>query len=547
MTEACLAYTRCKETHRCGLGEEDYRISDGTNHFFDRTYVDGDRAPIPLMNDFEDWKTGTHGWRSNSNSKSNPLAPLGFHTEDFPLLGPLELTSGYLEFDTSTGLLSGDVQHSGVPTTSTAGTKVVVFNFESLMLSEHVSVRVRGNRALVILSRSSLMLDTSIIVPPGTLGGFPGGATPSALNINGPGSSSVRVYVKTLQTGGTNVNEIQDVQTSVNPGQTLGGTFRLRFKNDETQDLAADVDERTLKMALETNCRAIGRIRVSLVGLETNPKASRTWRITFLTAVGNVPSLDIAQSRLSGEGAAVGVSTHREGNHISGVFRMSFLGYETRDLATNVSAEVLENVLQQDIPALISVSVTRTDPFNRCTQGSVADLASPSASASSMYAQLYHDWLFPNVKLDSAGEERGVSNRETQVCESGPEAAGGQSWKLELTTREGNVSPTSPTSSEIEMLEAAEVAPLIPISTREEVHVDLGTGQNVSVNVSTLEGVGAYVSVEDALCFSLAYGGTGGSFGGLGGLGYASGQTASPLGYEQAVSSTKNVNIGEYS
>jgi hypothetical protein len=50
------------------------------------------------------------------------------------------------------------------------GTQVGLFNFRSIYLGPTVQVTVSGNRALVIISRSSMILDTPIVVQPGTLG-----------------------------------------------------------------------------------------------------------------------------------------------------------------------------------------------------------------------------------------------------------------------------------------------------------------------------------------------------------------------------------------
>lgn len=42
-------------------------------------------------------------------------------------------------------------------------------------LGPEITVEVAGQRAMAILSRSSLILNTSILAEPATLGGFPGG------------------------------------------------------------------------------------------------------------------------------------------------------------------------------------------------------------------------------------------------------------------------------------------------------------------------------------------------------------------------------------
>ena len=50
------------------------------------------------------------------------------------------------------------------------GTQVGLFNFRSIYLGPTVNVTVAGNRAMVLVSRSTVILDTKIVVQPGTLG-----------------------------------------------------------------------------------------------------------------------------------------------------------------------------------------------------------------------------------------------------------------------------------------------------------------------------------------------------------------------------------------
>lgn len=109
-------------------------------------------------------------------------------------------------------------------------------------LGPEIVVKVTGQRALAILSRGSLILNTSIVAEPSTLGGFPGGggiarepdlllldpAVPPAFplgslangsledfvpsyNVNGPGSASYRYYLFTISTSADDVDEIQRV------------------------------------------------------------------------------------------------------------------------------------------------------------------------------------------------------------------------------------------------------------------------------------------------------------------------------------------------
>lgn len=61
-TDACAQYERCKSTHRCARGDEDYFVRAARLESFTRAFAGGNRSRIALMNDFEDWKSGTHQW-----------------------------------------------------------------------------------------------------------------------------------------------------------------------------------------------------------------------------------------------------------------------------------------------------------------------------------------------------------------------------------------------------------------------------------------------------------------------------------------------------
>jgi hypothetical protein len=146
-----------------------------------------------------------------------------------------------LIFNTSSLELGGAINVTGDIVMYDDGTEVAVWVFDSINLDRNVTVTLTGQRAHVIISRSSLFIDTPFKVAAGTLGGFPGGfsvfrkkkdrlisvcenvsAFPAdsacfqrgtccvgdvylaelrngiiSNNVNGPGSGSVRVYQKT--------------------------------------------------------------------------------------------------------------------------------------------------------------------------------------------------------------------------------------------------------------------------------------------------------------------------------------------------------------
>lgn len=80
-----------------------------------------------------------------------------------------------LLFNTSDFTLRGAVNATGMMATTPDGTEVAVWPFASIDLDQHVNVTVIGQRALALVSRSSVRINTTFHASPGTLGGFPGG------------------------------------------------------------------------------------------------------------------------------------------------------------------------------------------------------------------------------------------------------------------------------------------------------------------------------------------------------------------------------------
>ncbi len=135
-----------------------------------------------------------------------------------------------LLFNTSDLTLTGAINAKGSIGLTESGDEVAIWAFDSINIGSEVDIVLAGQRALVLLSKSSVMIDTHLISKPGTLGGFPGGYSVSrnnrlqdvchntpdmkhrafacegdyglseihsntiSNNINGPGSGSVRIY-----------------------------------------------------------------------------------------------------------------------------------------------------------------------------------------------------------------------------------------------------------------------------------------------------------------------------------------------------------------
>ncbi len=145
-----------------------------------------------------------------------------------------------LLFNTSNLKLTGALNVTGNISISQDGNEIATWTFDSIDIGREVDVKITGQRAMSLLSRSSTHINTVLKVKPGTLGGFPGGYSVSrskrlnsvclegldgklnelictdlkkccngdeslayhsdvvkSNNINGPGSPSVRVYLFT--------------------------------------------------------------------------------------------------------------------------------------------------------------------------------------------------------------------------------------------------------------------------------------------------------------------------------------------------------------
>ncbi|KAH9078669.1 hypothetical protein Ae201684P_019746 [Aphanomyces euteiches] len=440
-SSACVEYERCKATHRCASGDEEYTIAQALLQVFDEKFRQGERVQVQLVNDFEDWKTGVHHWSVPFDWQS-PIA-FGFDTFSLPLLGSLELDRGTLYIDTSAGTMSGDVAFQGEMLETPQRTTVAVFNFLTVYLGSRVNVVFKGNQAFALLSRSSMVLNTHLEAPPGSLGGFSGGGTLSQYNHNGPGSSNVRVYEHTVTTSALLQPTVQEIQTSAAPGQTLRGTFTLSSATATTTRLSFDATAAQVKAQVE-NALGIGLVDVQRLGQDA-ANVGRIWRITFSTAIGNAPLLS-ATSYLTGLQANVTARLVTRGNQLSGGFRLSFLTKTTRLLSYNIS----QNDLQAEL----------RDAF---------DIKS---------AQV--------VKMKASTIERG------------------NTWKIRMTTSNGNKAPTSPSSPV-----AIEPLNVMTASTFDTV-MDPITGQTTSMPL--LFGQNAVVTISATAAYSIASGGTGGVY-----------------------------------
>jgi hypothetical protein len=405
-----------------------------------------------------------------------------------------------------------------------SGTAAAVFTFNSIYLGPEVDVTVVGQRALVLISKTSAVINTTISIPPGTLGGFPGGGSVARLrsdslnddpmsificdlnsycsgspfsqiknsleslvsnNVNGPGSGNLRIVPFIIKTSALHVPESQMITTSATPGQTLSGGFVLKFKQFSTTIIPHDVSPVLLKKIIEDNLNIVNpsaQVAVSRAGNSagvglvnvtrspSDPQEGYSWTIVFTTAIGDIAQLQV-KSFLRGNGANVVASTIQDGNEIGGTFKLRFQGSDTEPIPSDATAFQLKQILLR-LPVVTTAFVRRTDPSQNCDDG---------------------------------------------LCQSGPYPARGLLWSIYITTNASNndVTPTSPTSP---LAQTSPVDFLVTVTDSKLV----GTKTTINVYHSgTSESPDAPLNLLNVSSFSLAFGGSGGSYGGLGGRGYS--------------------------
>ena len=233
-----------------------------------------------------------------------------------------------LIFNTSSGVLGGamDVVGEIVQLADGSNTEVAVFAFDSIDLGPNVAVTLTGQRALILLSRSTVKIDTTFQTNPGVLSGFPGGYSVGRLasdklssicpkwpedgtdifaineipdkriaerctglvsccpgdqpisylttltntqlksnNVNGPGSGSIRVFKATVDTKADALPEIQTITTSVRDGENLGGGFILHFNGYSTSVIPYDSTAAFVEHEIESSLNPISLSTLSKI------------------------------------------------------------------------------------------------------------------------------------------------------------------------------------------------------------------------------------------------------------------------------------------
>lgn len=274
------------------------------------------------------------------------------------------------------------------------GAPVAIFHFESIFLGPTVKIVTKGALPLVIMSRSSTVIDTRIDVRPSTLGGFPGGRGPLLTHTNtlGPGAPATRFYTFTVSLGTTPVREIQEFAIGCARGQNLAGTFYFSLNGRRSGEIPANAEGTDVANMLMETYPLLGKIRVVRLELPSEgsdnsiydplsgvtdpwglgieaashpllvahslaapsylssytasyPGGGYVYRIIYLTAIGDLPELTLHTDRLKGIGKGGVFNTIVNGEEIGGTFTMSWKGVQTPPIPARVTEEELTSLL----------------------------------------------------------------------------------------------------------------------------------------------------------------------------------------------------------
>ncbi|KAJ8613683.1 hypothetical protein CTAYLR_003143 [Chrysophaeum taylorii] len=420
-----------------------------------------------------------------------------------------------LLFNTSSLELRGAINATGEVVTRDAGQELAVFAFDSISLGSEVNVTLVGQRSLVLSSRSSAYVNASLVARPGTLGGFPGGfsiarlssdalsdaprdvpveADVASTNVNGPGSPSVRVHLRTIETAAAVLPEIQVLNVTAAVGETVGGSFNLRGAARTTRDLSARATSLEVETAISEDLNrrdeassiffsappGVGRVRATVVPGSNDH--SRAWLVTFLTATYEVPVLGVDAKGLTGVGATGSAFRERRGNVIGGTFALRWRDkHLSRSLAVDVDSRDVARAVVEDFPDVVAAASSRSGG-RACEDG---------------------------------------------LCASGPSNAGGRVWALTIVTLADNPTPVAPTDPR-----AGAKNKLPP----ELEAVSNATGVDATVTVRRTYGRAVFrdhlAILNRSSSFSLSYGGAGAGHGGRGG-GPASGDDGAGVVFRQ--------------
>ena len=484
-------------------------------------------------------------------------------------------------FNTSSLTLSGAIDAVGelVQLSDGSSTEVAVFAFDSIDLGPNVAVSMTGQRAMVLLSRSTIRIDTAFQVQPGVLSGFPGGysvgrlasdklssvcpkwpengedifalgevADPrikerctnvteccpgdvpiSALttmgssdlksnNVNGPGSGSIRVFLATVDTFAVPQLEKQTITTSVRDGENLGGGFVLHFNGYSTSLIPHDATAAYVKQEIE--------VSMNPSSLSSLSKIERS--DTNHPNYGNAGIGRVSVSRVE----------HNARQHDAFVWTVTFDSYVGNPGEVDSTPLTVTNLLT-GIGANVEIATIQTGnsiggQFSLSVLGGTTAKMNHDVTAEDMKKALLEG--VPNLEHALVHRTDPTNNCNDGFCKEGPTKEGGYTWTLVLMTYADNITPTFPLSP---LADSEGAYP--ELKATNELTDSICTDYSVHSNCPRIQiktnhtrtSVDALRALTSNRPFSFAFGGGGAGYGGKGGAGYGFTSAGSPYGDEK--------------
>ncbi|GMI11724.1 hypothetical protein TrVE_jg8603 [Triparma verrucosa] len=491
-----------------------------------------------------------------------------------------------LLFNTSAVTMTGAIDVVGQLVTLSDGTEVAVFPFDSIDIGPEVNITITGQRAMALLSRSTVKIDAMIKSHPGVLSGFPGGYSVGRLESDR--LSSVCPFWPETGDDKFALEESTDWRIALRCTDDLvaregdfDGGLASCCPGDVLIPELTDLTSTEMK-SNNVNGPGSGNVRVYQMTVDTYAEVQ--------------PEIQtVTTSCMDGENIGGGFVLHYNGYSTStipfdasaakvkseienslnpmGLEKLSGVIRDTTDSAHKaagigrVDVHALKTNMEQDgsrqwtITFLSAVGNIGSDStpltVTNLLTGLDADVVVATVQdGNSISGQFYlnflsetsgpyaHDvsaadmqatLLASHTKLIHAFVERTdpTNNCNDGYCDDGPTKEGGYIWTLTLMTHEGNLTPTSPTGTNFG------VEGIIDTMTATSELVDaIGCSNHaVDPNCPSVRVTSDYSRTRiDALKlltslrpFSLAFGGGGAGYGGSGGAGY--GYTAAGAAY----------------
>ena len=244
-------------------------------------------------------------------------------------LNPNRLDGCRLLFNTSDATLRGAINVRGVVALSPGGQPCAVFTFDSIELGPEVNVTLVGQRPLVLLSRSSVMINTTFAARPATLGGFQGGFSwgrrPSDALSDDPADLHLRHLPTEAAEPRAAFMDDDNVAEGYRAGMaSSGGGGEDTFSRDSTR---------------------AGRANESTASNNVNGPGSgsvRNYQYTVTTTAADVDEVQVVTTSAD------------DGQQLGGGFRLHYLKgrFSTQRIAWDASAAEVKRIVEADLNPL---------------------------------------------------------------------------------------------------------------------------------------------------------------------------------------------------